>query len=63
MNALAGYLYGQLRAHGWGVDDLAARSGLPRATVLNLLDPAEERAGLPECTTVEAVALAHWACR
>jgi hypothetical protein len=56
MNALAGYLYGQLRAHGWGVDELASRSGLSRATILSLLDPAEERSMLPDCITVEAVA-------
>jgi lambda repressor-like predicted transcriptional regulator len=58
MNALAGYLYGQLRAKGWGVDDLASRSGLSRATILSLLDPAEERSMLPDCITVEAVATA-----
>ena len=56
MNALAGYLYGQLRSQGWGVDDLAVRSGLSRGAVLSLLDPAEERSMLPDCATVEAVA-------
>jgi hypothetical protein len=56
MNALAGYLYAELRAYGWGVDDLAARSELPRATILSLLDPAEERSMLPDPDTVRAVA-------
>jgi hypothetical protein len=58
MNALAGYLYGQLRSLGWGVDDLATRSGLSRSAVLSLLDPAEELSTLPDCTTVKAVAAA-----
>jgi hypothetical protein len=58
MNALAGYLYAELRARGWGIDDLAGRSGLSRAAVLALLDPAEERSMLPDCETVEAVCTA-----
>jgi hypothetical protein len=58
MNALAGYLYGQLRSLEWGVDELATRSGLSRSTILSLLDPAEERSVLPDSSTVVALAAA-----
>lgn len=55
MNALAGYLYNNLRRLGWGVDDLAAASGLSRSTILELLDPAEELTALPDFGTVDAL--------
>lgn len=59
MNAFAGYLYRHLRGNGWGIDDLARRSGLSQASVRGLLDPtADELPGLPDGETVAALARA-----